>query len=160
MTRKRRRLIILLLAMLSLGTATALVLSAFNDNLVFFYSPSQLMKAGLPSDRLVRIGGLVVDGSVQKGPGSRVAFSVTDTNEKVPVVYDGILPDLFREGQGVVVQGRMQPDGSFKAVEVLAKHDEKYMPPEVAEALKQSGEWRRQGGEAGAAAGQKESTTQ
>ncbi|MEX2629273.1 MAG: cytochrome c maturation protein CcmE [Tistlia sp.] len=142
MTRKRRRLTILLLALLSLGAATALVLAAFDDNLVFFYSPSQLGEAGLPPERLVRIGGLVVEESVEKGPGSRVAFRITDTAVEVPVVYEGILPDLFREGQGVVAQGRLQPDGSFRAVEVLAKHDENYMPPEVAEAIKQSGEWR------------------
>lgn len=142
MTRKRRRLTVLLLALLSLGTATALVLTAFDDNLVFFYSPSQLGNSGLPPDRLVRIGGLVVEDSLERGPGSRVAFRVTDTAAEVPVVYEGLLPDLFREGQGVVAQGRLQADGSFRAVEVLAKHDENYMPPEVAEAIKRSGEWR------------------
>ncbi len=142
MTRKRRRLTILLLALLSLGTATALVLSAFDDNLVFFYSPTKLKAAELPPERLVRVGGLVLPGSVEKGPGSRVAFAITDNAAEVAVVYEGILPDLFREGQGVVAQGRLEPGGRFRAVEVLAKHDENYMPPEVAEALKESGEWR------------------
>src|SRR5690606_9514959 len=130
-TRKRRRLTILLLGLLSLGAAAALVLTAFDDNLVFFYSPTQLQAAELPPGRLVRIGGLVVEGSLVKGPGSRVAFAVTDNRAEVPVVYDGILPDLFREGQGIVAQGRLQPDGGFEAVGVLAKHDENYMPSEV-----------------------------
>lgn len=142
MTRKRRRLYIVALGMLSLAVAAALVLTAFEDNLVFFYSPTDLKEKELPEDRLVRIGGLVEEESIQRGADNRVSFVVTDLSNSVSVTYQGILPDLFREGQGVVAQGSLGPDGVFVAREVLARHDENYMPPEVAEALRKSGEWR------------------
>jgi cytochrome c-type biogenesis protein CcmE len=140
MTRKRRRLWIVLACGIGLGSATALVLLAFNDNLVFFVSPSDLAKAG---GRTVRLGGLVVLGSVVRESGGTTAttFRVTDGTKSVKVTYDGILPDLFREGQGVVTLGKLNPNGTFVASEVLAKHDETYMPKEVADALKKSGHW-------------------
>ncbi len=142
MTRKKRRLMVLLVCGIGLGSAAALVLSAFSDNLVFFVSPSDLAKAS-PDGRQVRLGGLVEQGSVEKSAGgqARAQFKVTDGNASVTVVYKGILPDLFREGQGVVTLGTVQPDGVFRASEVLAKHDETYMPKEVADALKKSGRW-------------------
>ena len=151
MTRKRRRLYLLGLFLIGLGTATALTLSAFRDNLVFFYSPSDLVEKHVPPGHTVRIGGLVEEGSVQRTAeaGSKaveVTFKVTDLNHDVPVVYSGIIPDLFREGQGVVANGKMGADGVFHASELLAKHDEKYMPPEVAKALKESGRWQEGGG--------------
>ena len=144
MTRKRRRLTIVLLGALLLGTAAALVLTAFEDNIVFFHSPTDIAtKSDLQADRRLRVGGLVKQGSVQKeADGVTMAFVITDTAHDVRVTYKGILPDLFREGQGVVVDGRLGPDGTFRADEVLAKHDENYMPPEVADAIKKSGEWR------------------
>jgi len=139
MTRKRRRLLLLLLAMLGLGTATALVLTAFQDNLVFFYSPTDL-KTRPAGERSLRIGGLVEDGSVQRqADGVTVAFVVTDKVNTIKVLYKGLLPDLFREGQGVVAEGTLGPDGVFTAREVLAKHDENYMPPEVSDALERAG---------------------
>ena len=142
MTRKRRRLWVLLLCLLGLGTSTALVLTAFSDNLVFFVSPSDLAKAQ-PSGRTVRLGGLVEQGSVQRVTQGKATatFKVTDGAASITVTYAGLLPDLFREGQGVVTLGTLQPDGSFRASEVLAKHDETYMPKEVAEALKKAGHW-------------------
>ncbi|MGO1119379.1 cytochrome c maturation protein CcmE [Rhodovibrionaceae bacterium A322] len=146
MTRKRRRLYIVLMAVLCLGAATALVMTAFEDNLLFFYSPSDVKEKGLPEGRMARLGGLVAEGSVEQQGGTLVTFAITDGPNTLNVVYDGILPDLFREGQGVVAEGMLQPDGRFRAVEVLAKHDENYMPPEVAEALKKSGEWRPEEG--------------
>jgi len=143
MTRKRRRMLVLLVCGLGLGSAAALTLSAFSDNLVFFVSPSDLTKAD-HSGRQLRLGGLVEQGTVERssaGGSAGVRFKVTDGTADVPVVYKGILPDLFREGQGVVVLGTRQPDGVFRASEVLAKHDETYMPKEVADALKKSGRW-------------------
>ena len=145
MTRKRRRLITLLAALLALGTATALVLAAFNDNLVFFYSPTDLAEKSVGPDRRIRIGGLVETNSLAKQvDGHAVAFRVTDGKTELRVVYDGMLPDLFREGQGVVAEGKLR-DGVFIASSVLAKHDEKYMPPEVADALKKAGRWQEGG---------------
>ena len=142
MTRKRRRLWILLLGLAGLGTATALTLAAFQDHLVFFYTPTDLATKPVPRDRSLRIGGLVEQGSVQRVGGStEIRFNVTDLEKSVPVVFAGALPDLFREGQGVVANGRLGADGIFRASEVLARHDENYMPPEVAEALKRSGRW-------------------
>jgi cytochrome c-type biogenesis protein CcmE len=142
MTRKKRRLLVLLVCGIGLCSATALTLSAFSDNLVFFLSPSDLAKSA-HTGRQIRLGGLVEQGTVQKSSGGQaeVQFKVTDGNASVPVVFNGILPDLFREGQGVVVLGIGQPDGVFRASEVLAKHDETYMPKEVADALKRSGRW-------------------
>jgi cytochrome c-type biogenesis protein CcmE len=142
MTRKKRRLLLLLVCGIGLGSATALTLSAFSDNLVFFVSPSDLSKSA-PSGRQVRLGGLVQQGTVEKTSGGQAGarFNVTDGNASILVIYKGILPDLFREGQGVVVLGTEQTDGVFRASEVLAKHDETYMPKEVADALKKSGRW-------------------
>ena len=142
MTRKSKRLTIFLVAGLLLASATTLVLLAFQDNLVFFQSPSDVVAQPPQGDRDIRLGGLVEEGSVEKGGGQEVRFAITDGAETVPVVFVGILPDLFREGQGVVTQGRMGGDGVFVAAEVLAKHDETYMPREVADALKESGQWR------------------
>jgi cytochrome c-type biogenesis protein CcmE len=124
----------------ALGIASALVLNAFQSNLVFFLTPTQVVGNEAPRDRAFRIGGLVESGSlVREKDALTVRFNVTDTAKTVPVVYTGILPDLFREGKGVVAQGKMAPDGTFRATEILAKHDENYMPPEAAHALKQAG---------------------
>jgi len=143
MTRKRRRLLTVVAGLVALGAATALVLAAFNDNLVFFYSPSELATKHVAPDRRIRIGGLVEANSVARQvDGHAVAFRVSDGQTELRVVYDGILPDLFREGQVVVAEGKLGRDGVFVASNVLAKHDEKYMPPEVAEALKKSGRWQ------------------
>jgi cytochrome c-type biogenesis protein CcmE len=142
MTRKQQRLGMLALGMAALGGATALVLSAFSSNLVFFYSPSDLEAQPISADRRVRIGGLVEDGSVRHAPGDRVAFRITDGKTDLAVVYYGLLPDLFREGQGVVAEGKLQPGGTFEASTILAKHDERYMPREVVDALKKSGHWQ------------------
>jgi len=143
MTRKRRRLWIVVCCGLGLGSATALALSAFRDNLVFFVTPSDMAARATPG-RTLRLGGLVQAGSLQHldpdgHPLNR--FRITDGTRSVEVSYRGILPDLFREGQGVVTLGTVQPDGSFRASEVLAKHDENYMPKDVADALKKSGHW-------------------
>ncbi len=151
MTRKQQRLGLLALGMAALGGATALVLVAFNDNLVFFYSPSDLKAKAVAPDRRVRIGGLVEKESLSRGPdGRRISFRVTDGATDIAVVYEGLLPDLFREGQGVVAEGKLRADGVFAATTVLAKHDENYMPREVVDALKKSGHWQE--GEARAAA--------
>jgi cytochrome c-type biogenesis protein CcmE len=139
MTRKRRRLYLLLACGIGLGSAAALTLLAFSDSLVFFVSPSDVAAKGVDG-RTVRLGGLVEQGSVRRGDGGAV-FKVTDGTNSITVRYAGILPDLFREGQGVVTLGTLQPDGSLRASEVLAKHDETYMPKEVADALKKSGHW-------------------
>jgi cytochrome c-type biogenesis protein CcmE len=140
---KRRRLYFVIAGMALLGVAAALVLYAMNDTLVFFYSPSELLAKQIPPGRALRIGGLVETGSVTHDPdGATVHFRVTDTAKTVPVTFKGILPDLFREGQGVVAEGTMGPDGVFLASDVLAKHDEKYMPKEVVDALKKSGRWQ------------------
>jgi cytochrome c-type biogenesis protein CcmE len=142
MTRKRRRMLVVLGGMATLGIVSALVLSAFSDNIVFFYSPSDLKAKAVPDGRRVRIGGLVEPGSVvHESDGKTIDFRVTDGANDVPVTYSGGLPDLFREGQGVVVEGALAK-GDFHAASVLAKHDERYMPPEVAEALKKSGHWQ------------------
>ena len=142
MTRKSRRFAILLACGLGLGTATILVMSAFRQNLVFFMAPSDIVRANLPSGRTIRLGGMVESGSLTHSTdaGTPVAkFRVTDGRTNITVTYRGILPDLFREGQGIIAHGTMNAQGAFVADEVLAKHDEKYMPPEVAKALKQSG---------------------
>jgi cytochrome c-type biogenesis protein CcmE len=148
MTRKRRRLYAVLAGMATLSLATFLVLSAFSDNLVFFYSPSDLKTKHVPFDRQLRIGGLVEEHSVtREANGKTIDFRVTDGNNTVAVSFTGGLPDLFREGQGVVAEGVLRRDGSFLASNVLAKHDEKYMPPEVADALKRSGHWQEGSGQ-------------
>ena len=141
MTRKQRRLSFLVVGLAVLGGAAALTLNAFQDSLVFFYSPTELADKHLPEGRAVRIGGLVENGSMSR-TADVTTFRVTDTAKAVEVVYKGQLPDLFREGQGVVCEGMMGPDGVFRASEVLAKHDEKYMPREVVDALKKSGRWQ------------------
>ena len=146
--RKKRRLYIVCLGLLCLGVATSLVLTAFEDSIVFFYSPTDIAEKGLEADRYVRIGGLVEEGSVERHPGNRIEFVVTDFSNRIPVTYSGILPDLFREGQGVVAEGKLDGDQIFVAQEILAKHDENYMPKEVAEALQKSGQWRPESGEA------------
>jgi cytochrome c-type biogenesis protein CcmE len=143
MTRKRRRMAILLACGLGLGSATALSLSAFSNDIVFFVAPSDLATKGIPG-RSLRLGGLVETGSVHRVSegGQPVAhFRVSDGRASVEVAYTGILPDLFREGQGVVALGTLRPDGTFRASEVLAKHDETYMPKDVADALKKAGMW-------------------
>jgi cytochrome c-type biogenesis protein CcmE len=144
MTRKRRRLWILLACGLGLGSATALTLSALRDSLVFFLAPSDLATKAPAPGRAFRLGGLVEQGSVRRTTENgrpEARFRVSDGAASVAVTYAGILPDLFREGQGVVTLGAMQPDGTFRASEVLAKHDETYMPKEVADALKKAGHW-------------------
>jgi len=147
MTRKRRRLYVLLLGLLGLGTATALTLAAFQDHLVFFYSPSDIATKPVPRDRNLRIGGLVEIGSVERKAGApEMSFRVTDMANTIPVLFSGVAPDLFREGQGVVANGRLGADGIFRAKELLARHDENYMPTEVAEALKRSGHWQEKMG--------------
>ncbi len=147
-SRKKRRLYIVCLGLLCLGVATSLVLTAFEDSIVFFYSPTDIAEKGLEADRYVRIGGLVEEGSVERHPGNRIKFVVTDFSNRIPVTYSGILPDLFREGQGVVAEGKLDGDQIFVAQEILAKHDENYMPKEVAEALQKSGQWKPESGEA------------
>ena len=119
-----------------LAVAVGLVLNAFQSNLVFFFTPSQIAANEAPKGRAFRVGGMVVERSLARdGDGLTVRFRITDTAQTVPVVYTGILPDLFKEGKGVVAQGRLEPDGTFRATEVLAKHDENYMPPEAADAI-------------------------
>ena len=142
MTRKKRRLVLLLVCGIGVGSAAALTLSAFSENLMYFVSPSDLTKSDY-NGRPVRLGGLVEAGTVKRPDKSSadVSFMVTDGKSSVPVTYKGILPDLFREGQGVVVLGAARSDGTFRASEVLAKHDETYMPKEVVDALKKSGQW-------------------
>ena len=139
---KRQRLIFMVLGLAILGVAALLVLNAYQENIVFFLSPTDLLEKGSAPSRVVRLGGLVEVGSVERGPGAAVRFKVTDLKHDIRVSYTGLLPDLFREGQGVVTEGKLQSDGSFAATSVLAKHDEKYMPPEVAKALKRSGRWQ------------------
>ena len=141
MKRKHRRLLVVLASLGLLGAASALVLTAVEDSLVFFYTPSDLAERPAPPDTLFRLGGLVEAGSVRK-EGATTFFNVTDLTRTIPASYTGVLPDLFREGQGVVAEGTLTADGKFTAREVLAKHDETYMPKEVAEALRKSGQWR------------------
>ena len=145
MTPKRKRLWLLLGSLAVLGVAATLVLTALNDNIVFFYSPTQVAEKKPGPERRFRLGGLVEQGSVKKD-GPEVRFTVTDLQKTVAVVYRGLLPDLFREGQGVIAEGTLGPDGVFLARDVLAKHDENYMPPEVAKALKESGRWQEGSG--------------
>jgi cytochrome c-type biogenesis protein CcmE len=141
MTRKQRRITLIAAAGVVLVAAAALVLTALQDSIVFFYSPSDIAAKGVGPGERIRLGGLVEDGSVHRGGGQTIRFRVTDTASTIAVTYSGILPDLFREGQGVVAEGELGPDGNFLADTVLAKHDENYMPPEVAAALKDKGVW-------------------
>jgi len=142
MTRKQKRLAVVLGGMIVLAGAVALVLGAFRENLVFFFTPSDLTEKHFEPGRRLRLGGLVEEGSVSRSAdGLTIHFRVTDTDKSVPVVYRGLLPDLFREGQGVVAEGALDKTGTFIATNVLAKHDENYMPPEVADALRKKGYW-------------------
>ena len=141
MKTRHKRLAFVVIGLAGLGVAAALVLNALNSNLALFISPSEVKAGKAPADRAFRLGGLVEKGSLQReNDGLTVHFVVTDNAESIQVTYTGILPDLFREGQGVVAQGRLEDGKHFKATEVLAKHDEKYMPPEVAAALKKGEE--------------------
>ncbi len=137
MSPRRKRMVIIGLLVLGMGLATTLILRAFNQNLMYFYSTSDVVAGKAPNARDFRIGGLVVNGSLKRLPNSlTVNFVLSDLKKEVTVTYTGILPDLFREGQGIVANGQLGADGVFKAREVLAKHDENYMPPEVAASLK------------------------
>jgi cytochrome c-type biogenesis protein CcmE len=136
---RHRKLALIVLVVAALGIAVALVLNAFNSNLVFFFSPTQVANGEAPTSRAFRIGGLVEAGSIRReADGLTTRFVVTDTAKSMPVTYTGILPDLFKEGKGVVAEGRLGPDGLFAATQVLAKHDENYMPPEAASAIEQA----------------------
>jgi cytochrome c-type biogenesis protein CcmE len=156
MTRKQRRLVLIGSAVAVLGIAVALILNALRDSIVFFNSPSDVVEKHVPAGTRIRLGGLVKNGSVVRGNNMAVRFEVTDGKNGIPVNYQGVLPDMFREGQGVVAEGALDAGGSFKADSILAKHDETYMPKEVADALKRSGHWkddydRRAGASAGGA---------
>jgi cytochrome c-type biogenesis protein CcmE len=137
--RRKKRLTLVGLVLLGVAGAAALFLTAFQENLVYFYSPTEVANGKAPVDRTFRIGGLVKEGSVERDQETLEArFVVTDTAHNVPIVYEGVLPDLFREGQGIVANGKLTKEGTFQAAEVLAKHDENYMPPEAAEALEKA----------------------
>jgi cytochrome c-type biogenesis protein CcmE len=142
MTRKQRRVVLIGTSLGVLALAVGLVLFALRDSIVFFYTPTELAQKHLNSGQRFRLGGLVEDGSVKRGEGTSVSFAITDKRSTLRVTFTGVLPDLFREGQGVVAEGTLGPDGVFRADSVLAKHDEKYMPPEVAKKLKEQGLWR------------------
>ena len=142
MTRKQRRGVLIGTCLAVLGVAVGLVLFALRDSIVFFYTPSEVAEKHLETGQRFRLGGLVEDGSVKRGEGTTVSFVITDKRSTLPVTYTGVLPDLFREGQGVVAEGMLTAGGVFHADSVLAKHDENYMPPEVAKKLKEQGVWR------------------
>lgn len=139
MTRKKKRALLIGTGVAILSVAALLVMSALRDSIVFFHTPSDVAESKIETGKRFRLGGLVAEGSVKRGEGTKVQFAVTDTLKSVSVSYEGMLPDLFREGQGVVTEGRLSSDGHFIADSVLAKHDESYMPPEVAKALKEKG---------------------
>jgi cytochrome c-type biogenesis protein CcmE len=151
MTRKQRRLLLISACLAAIGLAVGLVMFALRDNIVFFYSPSELAQKATPNGARLRLGGLVKPGSLRRERDQTVRFAVTDMKKDVEVTYTGLLPDLFREGQGVVAEGAIGPDHLFSADSVLAKHDERYMPRDVADALKKQGVWREEG-DAGSAA--------
>ena len=135
--KRKKRMMLIGLMLVGVAVAAGFALQAFNENLMFFYTPSEVVAGEAPTGHMIRVGGLVTDGSVQRqSDGLTVQFDVTDNDQTITVQYTGILPDLFREGQGIVAHGRLQQDRLFVAEEVLAKHDENYMPPEVADALK------------------------
>ena len=139
MKSRHKKLLAIIVALVGIGGATALILNAFQSNLVFFFSPTDVFQGKAPADRTFRIGGLVEEGSVKReADGLTVSFVVTDTARSTPAIYKGILPDLFKEGKGVVADGKLGSDGLFTASRVLAKHDENYMPPEAAHALEQA----------------------
>jgi cytochrome c-type biogenesis protein CcmE len=145
-TRRQRRLVLIGGSLGVLALAAALVLSALKDSIVFFNSPTDVIEKQVAPGTRIRLGGLVKPGSVQRGEQLAVRFEVTDGNRAIAVAYQGVLPDLFREGQGVIAEGALLPGGVFKADSVLAKHDEKYMPREVADALKKTGHWKDEPG--------------
>ena len=142
MTRKQKRLSVIFGALAFLGAATGLTFYALGQKASFFFMPADLQAATLQPGQRIRLGGLVEAGSIKRGQGTEVSFSVTDSEKTVPVTYVGILPDLFREGQGVIAEGTLRADGVFAADSVLAKHDETYMPKEVADSLKEKGVWQ------------------
>jgi cytochrome c-type biogenesis protein CcmE len=142
MTRKQQRLSVILAGLAVLGVAVGLVLYALTDAIVFFYTPSEIAAKGVKPGQRLRIGGLVAQGSWKRGQGTQASFAVTDTLRTIAVTYDGQLPDLFREGQGVVAEGVLDAGGTFRADTVLAKHDENYMPRELVDKLKAQGVWK------------------
>jgi cytochrome c-type biogenesis protein CcmE len=142
MTRKQRRGALIVTGVLVLALSSLLVLFALRDSIVFFHTPSDVAEKGIAPGQRFRLGGLVATGSVRRGSGTAVEFAVTDTHRTITVRYTGVLPDLFREEQGVVAEGKLNSEGVFLADSVLAKHDETYMPPEVAKALKERGVWQ------------------
>lgn len=153
--RKRQRMLLVVVGLSLLGVATALMLVAFEDNVMLFHGPTEVQNQTVETGKRFRLGGMVADNSVStEADGITTVFGVTDGNAVVMVRYTGIMPDLFREGQGVVTQGELGDDGVFVASEVLAKHDETYMPPEVVEAMKRAGTWKGDGEEHGAATGE------
>lgn len=142
MTRKQRRLALIGTSLGVLGLAVALVLSALNDSIVFFNSPTDVVEKNIAPGTRIRLGGLVKPGSLVRGDNLLIRFDVTDGNREIQVMYRGIVPDLFRDGQGVIAEGALGPEGMFRADTILAKHDENYMPREVADALKKQGHWK------------------
>jgi cytochrome c-type biogenesis protein CcmE len=158
MTRKQRRLVLIGAGLSVLGLAAGLVLFALKDSIVFFNSPTDVVEKHIAPGSRIRLGGLVKPGTLQRGDNLLVRFEVTDGNKSLPVSYIGILPDLFREGQGVVTEGALDAAGHFKADSVLAKHDETYMPKDVADALKKQGHWKNEGGGYGLAGSTKGAT--
>jgi cytochrome c-type biogenesis protein CcmE len=146
MTRKQRRLVLIATALGVLGLAVGLVLNALRDSIVFFNSPTDVVEKHLAPGARIRLGGLVQPGSVKRSDNLHVRFTLTDGNKALAVTYQGILPDLFREGQGIIAEGAIGRDGRFVADTVLAKHDERYMPKEVADALKKQGRWQEDSG--------------
>ena len=144
MTRKQRRLLLIGSSLGVLAVATGLMLGAMRDSIVFFNSPTDLTEKKMNVGAHVRLGGMVKPRSLTRGDDLQISFEVTDGNSEIPVSYRGIVPDLFREGQGVVAEGHIEPDGTFKADTILAKHDENYMPREVVEALKKQGHWQQE----------------
>ena len=151
MTRKQRRAVFIVLSVGVLTLAVLLVAVALRDTIVFFHTPKEVVERQIPAGKRIRLGGLVAESSVKRGLGQTVEFAVTDTVQTIQVRYTGILPDLFREGQGVVTEGVLDTAGHFLADTVLAKHDENYMPPEVAKSLKEQGLWQHDGKEKGGA---------
>lgn len=145
MTRRQTRMAVIGGGLGLLGLATGLMLFALSDTIVFFYTPADLAEKQVAAGQRIRLGGLVAKGSVLRGTGTKVEFAVTDTIKTVKVSYEGVLPDLFREEQGVVAEGRLDASGTFIADSVLAKHDETYMPPEVMKSLKEKGVWKGEG---------------
>jgi cytochrome c-type biogenesis protein CcmE len=142
MTRKQRRAVLIAVGVGILGVAVFLVLFALRDTIVFFHTPKEVAEKHVAAGKRIRLGGLVEEGSLKRGLGASVEFAITDTVKSITVSYTGILPDLFREGQGVVAEGKLDTNGKFLADTILAKHDETYMPPEVAKALKEQGVWQ------------------